>query len=309
MQFKKNEFRKQLLEQMEVPEETIRFLEGQNVPLLFEWSYFCAAEGMSVDILKNACEEAEKDRTLTSEIFKKERTRYLQESFENNAELGEKFDLLEKKVEDMFQRASSALSAFEETVKQSFRDKDKLYGDIIEAKERLIQDKDKQMKVLEDRIAEMKAQAKDKDDRIHFLEDRLKTAEIKLGSVERDSPSNPEETGTKEGEGTGYLLTSKEPDREKEIFVPSITLMREDIYPVHPGRRFLARKKERETELFIRQFMENKEYSNEQKEFLIRCLEQGDSMKFIREFASPSLSVEHMAWLRKIIGGRMRYGR
>ena len=61
MQFKKNDVRKQLLEQLEVSEETIRFLEGLNVPFLFEWCYLCAAEGMPEEKLKKTSEEAEKD--------------------------------------------------------------------------------------------------------------------------------------------------------------------------------------------------------------------------------------------------------
>ena len=309
MQFKKNDSRKQLLEQMEVPEETIRFLEGQNVPLLFEWSCFCAAEGMTADILKKACDEAEKDRTLTSEIFKRERTRFLQESFENNVELGEKVDQLLVKAEDMFQRTSAALAAFEETVKKSFRDKDKLYGDIIEGKEKFIQDKDKQIKVLESRIAEMKEQAKSRDDRIHLLEDQLKTAEIRKGLLEKSVLVNPETAGLKGGEAPDHPLSRKGSTTENEPSISAVPLIRGDYYPVQPRRRFFSRKKEGETERFIHQFMENDEYTNEQKDFLIRCLEQGDPIDFIQEYASPSLSVEHMAWLRKIVGGRLRYGR
>ena len=63
-------------------------------------------------------------------------------------------------------------------------------------------------------------------------------------------------------------------------------------------------KKEKEAERFIRLFVENKEYSDEQKEFLIRCLERGDSVDFICEYASASFSVEQMAWFRTVIGGR-----
>ena len=54
--------------------------------------------------------------------------------------------------------------------------------------------------------------------------------------------------------------------------------------------------------------MQNDSYSEEQKDFLIRCLEQGDTVEFIRKYARPSLSVERMLWLRDLVGRRMMYG-
>lgn len=307
MQFKKNDVRKQLLEQLEIPEETIRFLEGQNVPLLFEWCYLCAAEGMPEEKLKKTSEEAEKDRTLASETFKRERMKYLQASFENNADLGEKFEQLAKKVEDMFQRASSVLAAFDETVKQAFREKEKLYGDIIIEKNGVLQEKDKRIEDLEERISEMKKEKKDQQDRIRSLEDQLRTTEIHLSSKKRIMESDPRESSQDEQEEV--LLPQKEKDgSERDWVVPDAPIVVRNNNRL-PWFRFLSRKKEKEAERFIRLFVENKDYSDEQKEFLIRCLEKGDPVDFICEYASPSLSVKQMAWFRTVVGRRMNDGR
>lgn len=303
MQFKKNDVRKQLLEQLEVPEETIRFLEGQNVPLLFEWCYLCAAEGMPEEKLKKASEEAEKDRTLASETFKRERIKYLQKSFENNADLGEKVDLIHKEVKEIYQRSSSVETAFDEAVKQAFHDKDKLYGDIIIGKNGVLEEKDKRIADLEERVAELKKQKEDQQERIHSLKDRLRTAEIQMSSKKRIMESDPGEGRPEEREKS--LSPPKEKDGiEKEWPVPDIPVVVRKNNSRLPGFRFFSRKKEKEAERFIRLFVENKEYSDEQKEFLIRCLERGDSVDFICEYASASFSVEQMAWFRTVIGGR-----
>ena len=94
-----------------------------------------------------------------------------------------------------------------------------------------------------------------------------------------------------------------------DLLLSYYTPERNQIFIPRPARSLFQRRKDREAERFIRQFMEAGDYNEEQKEFLIRCLEKGDSLDFIREFASPKLSVEHMAWLRKIVGRRIRYGR
>lgn len=58
---------------------------------------------------------------------------------------------------------------------------------------------------------------------------------------------------------------------------------------------------DREADEFIRLYIENKDYSEEQKQYLIECLEQGDPLSVIRKFASPNLSVKYMDQLRRIL--------
>lgn len=300
MQFKKNDIRKQILEQMEVPEETVTFLEGQDVPLLFEWCFLCAVEGMTKETLEKICAKAQQDRSSASGLFKKERGEYLRETYNNNTALEEKFELLQKEVKEMYQRATSVTEAFEQTVNEAFREKDKLYGRIIEGKDEILRVKDKQITDLEQEIARIRKESESKDEKIHLLEDRLQTARIKPGSLSRSS-DDPRDTKSERPE-SGLSLEGKHT-------FPVEPLVPGTYPPSRPKRRLFAGKREREAERFIRQFMEDGDYSEEQKEFLIRCLEQGDPLDLIREYASPRLSVEHMAWLRRIIGRRVRYGR
>ena len=51
---------------------------------------------------------------------------------------------------------------------------------------------------------------------------------------------------------------------------------------------------------FIAAYLENKEYSREQKEYLLQCLESGDSFREIKTFASPGLTIPMMERLRNL---------
>ena len=301
--------RKAILKQLNVKEEAVAFLEDISVPLLREWSYLCIAEGMTKESADAVCQQTKENKLSASEIFMKEREKNLRSRYENNRELGDRVEKLQGEVKAMHRRADSVETSLDEVIQKAFRDKDNLYGKIIEGKDEILKEKDKQIAALEKQLADMKDQGKGKDDLIHSLEDRLRTAEIKLGSVGKPTEPDPNRRSPGEREEVTESLRERKTVSSEEEFIPAVPLMRDEYYPGHPKRRLFPWRKDRETERFIRQFMENEDYTDEQKDFLIRCLEQGDSIEFIREYASPSLSVEHMAWLRKIVRERMRYGR
>ena len=168
---------------------------------------------------------------------------------------------------------------------------------IIESKEEILKDKEKQMKDQKDQIRVW-------EERVRQLEDRLQSMESGPNSPTKE---NVPAAGREDKKGADPL--DRAVSSADDLLLSFYTPEKASIYIPRPARSLFQRRKDREAERFIRQFMEAGDYSEEQKEFLIRCLEQGDSLDFIREFASPSLSVEHMAWLRKIIGRRLRYGR
>ena len=292
-----NEARKNILKQMDVTEETISFLSQIEIPFLKEWAFLCAAEGMPKETLENLCEEVKGNKNEASGIFLRERDHLLRMHYENNKDLLKKFTELQDVVESMHKRASHVENALDETIRQALRDKDELYGKIIESKEEILKDKEKQIK-------EQKDLGRAWEERVHHLEDRLRTMEIKQTLPPEESTPAP---GREDKKGEESLEGSVPP--VDDLLLSFYTPEKNSIYIPRPARSLFQRRKDREAERFIRQFMEAGDYSEEQKEFLIRCLEQGDSLDFIREYASPKLSVEHMAWLRKIVGRRIRYGR
>ena len=58
------------------------------------------------------------------------------------------------------------------------------------------------------------------------------------------------------------------------------------------------RKKEMET--FIKEVMDNSEFTEAQSDYLLTCLERGDKVEDVLYLAKPSLSVEHMERMRKM---------
>ena len=58
------------------------------------------------------------------------------------------------------------------------------------------------------------------------------------------------------------------------------------------------RKKEMET--FIKEVMDNSEFTEEQSDYLLTCLERGDKVEDVLYLAKPSLPVEHMERMRKM---------
>ena len=292
-----NEARKNILKQMDVTEETISFLSQIKIPFLLEWAFLCAAEGMPKESLEKLCEEVQENKNEASGIFLKEREKHLRSKYENNKDLMRYVAKLQGEVESMYKRASHVENSLDETIKKALRDKDELYGKIIESKEEILKDKEKQMKDQKDQIRVW-------EERVRQLEDRLQSMESGPNSPTKENVPAAGREDKKEADPLDRAASSAD-----DLLLSFYTPEKASIYIPRPGRGFFLRRKEREAERFIRQFMEDGDYSEEQKEFLIRCLEQGDSLDFIREFASPSLSVEHMAWLRKIIGRRLRYGR
>ena len=67
------EERKKMLEQAGVQKDVVRFLEEQDIPMLHEWSFLCAMDGMSAEDIKRVCREAGKQRSQASGIFMEER--------------------------------------------------------------------------------------------------------------------------------------------------------------------------------------------------------------------------------------------
>ena len=58
------------------------------------------------------------------------------------------------------------------------------------------------------------------------------------------------------------------------------------------------------TKKFIETYLKNEKLSDDQKEYLLSCLESGMSLKEIEAFFSEDLSVDYMKRLNKLIQNR-----
>ena len=124
------EERIKMLEQAGTPEEVIRFLSELEAPILYEWSFLCAMEGMSVKELKRIYNAAEKQRAQASELFMRERERFLQAAYENNQGLWKEVQNLLTQVRIMYERASALEEGLNGKLTEAMQTKDKAFGEI-----------------------------------------------------------------------------------------------------------------------------------------------------------------------------------
>lgn len=326
------EARKKILEQAGISEEVISFLDQQEVPLLYEWSFLCAIDGMPLEDLKRICKESEKQRGQASTLFMEERRQFLQKTYENNRNLNKEVQDLLVRVQIMYERASALEEGLNGKLTEAMQEKDRVFSQMIQMKDDVIRDKEKQLARLGEEISHLKKENSDMKkeaaglreenqsltrenaglkEKVYSLEDRLRTAEIRLSSVAKEMDRPDPGTGNKEtpagesasspGSAGSYDSRSSSPGTDTDqvrVFPYS-----KYGYSVKKARNRhgLFNRGDREADEFIRLYIENKDYSEVQKQYLIECLEQGDPLSVIRKFASPGLSVKYMDQLRRIL--------
>ena len=134
------EERKKMLEQAGISEEVIRFLSELEAPLLYEWSFLCAMEGMSAKDLERIYNEANKQRTQASELFMKAREAFLKKTYENNQDLWKEVQDLLVQVKIMYERAHALEEGLNGKLTEAIQTKDKAFGEEYRAKgENLLQ--------------------------------------------------------------------------------------------------------------------------------------------------------------------------
>lgn len=72
----------------------------------------------------------------------------------------ERVTRLQGEVESMYKRASHVENSLDETIKKALRDKDELYGKIIESKEEILKGRDKQIKEQSRNMKERKRESR-----------------------------------------------------------------------------------------------------------------------------------------------------
>ena len=269
------DIRKTILTQMKVPEETKHFLEQITSPIIQEWSYLCAAIGMDLNRIRRISGLAENDVSNTAAVFMQEREVFLRERYENNRVLGDQVINLQAKVESMYQRAASVEGALDDTIRKTLHDKDELFGKVIESKNDLIREKDMQIKSLHEQI-----------EGYQKLEERItptKDEPYVSAAVKEDGIHSDKKKGS--SDSNQYLEWRYYPPVIKESF-------------------FARLRSEWMIRRFIKNYIDNEDYSSSQKDYLIQCLEEGDNLSMIRKFASHALSIDQMKELRRI--GRER---
>ena len=117
---------------------------------------------------------------------------------------------------------------------------------------------------------------------------------------EKKKQIQEKEQKIQELEGQIFSLQEQCDRLQKENQQIKENVKRRDVRP--KGFRGICWKVRRKAkaDAFIAAYLENKEYSREQKEYLLQCLESGDSFREIKTFASPGLTIPMMERLRNL---------
>lgn len=266
--------RVQIMEKMRIPKETIEFLDQISVPLIQEWMYVCAVENMPLEDLKRIIEEVEENPANASNLIMTERLKFLKELYQDNKELEAKVNDLHDKVVNIYDETSSLVKTLDSTIRNVLQEKDRMVEESIENHMDQIKEKDQVIEKLKQELEESRQEKhaqevyfKETNDHLKALRTELKTREI------RNQEKFQENISQKEAEKKSLRNWWKD--------------------------RF-RRSPEEEAQLFIKTVIEKDGYSEQQKEYLVSCLEEGDSPELIEKFASPSLSIEFMKRMRAI---------
>ena len=266
--------RVQIMEKMRIPKETIEFLDQISVPLIQEWMYVCAVENMPLEDLKRIIEEVEENPANASNLIMTERLKFLKELYQDNKELEAKVNDLHDKVVNIYDETSSLVKTLDSTIRNVLQEKDRMVEESIENHMDQIKEKDQVIEKLKQELEESRQEKhaqevyfKETNDHLKALRTELKTREI------RNQEKFQENISQKGAEKKSLRNWWKD--------------------------RF-RRSPEEEAQLFIKTVIEKDGYSEQQKEYLVSCLEEGDSPELIEKFASPSLSIEFMKRMRAI---------
>ena len=266
--------RVQIMEKMRIPKETIEFLDQISVPLIQEWMYVCAVENMPLEDLKRIIAEVEENPANASNLIMTERLKFLKELYQDNKELEAKVNDLHDKVVNIYDETSSLVKTLDSTIRNVLQEKDRMVEESIENHMDQIKEKDQTIEKLKQELEESRQEKhaqevyfKETNDHLKALRTELKTREI------RNQEKFQENISQKEAEKKSLRNWWKDHFR---------------------------RSPEEEAQLFIKTVIEKDGYSEQQKEYLVSCLEEGDSPELIEKFASPSLSIEFMKRMRAI---------
>jgi len=298
---RKPDIRKTILTQVKVGDDVKDFIEGIQTPIIQEWAYLCAVDGMDLEQMKRAVNVAENDSKNAASVFIMEREIFFRDHYENNRELTDRVTKLHDKVESMFKRAVTVENSLDDTIRKALRDKDELFGKVIESKNEIIHEKDTQIQSLRNQLEEQKNQ--DKANREAFDQRFKKILEgherITKGFTDHESYMEIE---NKTGEETPILI--ERPENMEESVERTNVLKQTtnpEWYPVIQRRGFFSHiRADWTVQKFIKLFIDNDSLSDEQKDYLIRCLEEGDPISIIKKYAISSLSIKQMEEIRRI---------
>lgn len=260
---------------MQVPEEIIGILNQELPWRIREWIYLCALDQMPAEIL-------EKMPTWELEKIQRERMEFLQKKFQD-------IDLLERAMKENQDRLE-ILAANSERLTTVVQD----------GLEKVLQDLTKEKEELKQKSEQLLKEKRELEFQLQQMKQHLVKEQESRQSAEENARILSEKADTYHRE----LLQFQKAEKRQVPKETIPTVEPEKGYWKNRRHQKMAKEQEeqrkKEMETFIKEVMDNSEFTEEQSDYLLTCLERGDKVEDVLYLAKPSLSVEHMERMRKM---------
>lgn len=268
-------FQKKIMTEAGCSAETMDFLDEITDAVFCEYYYLCALDGMSVDEMRKIDSKPIQDWNKKINLIKEERLKYLEKLFVPNSQMEKQISDLHEKAEKVFGETEELKNTLNSTLTETLKmQKDTLseqkqsFKNVIAAKEEIIKEREEKIQDLLTELEGSKTAWKEEKQSL-------------LSKLEKREQSD-------------YCQKGKEKKERQDMN------KRRERQPENKFWHFLRKDHAREEEQFIKTFLEGDKYNDAQKEFLIQCLEEGDSIKEMKTYASPDLMPTMMERLRKV---------
>lgn len=250
--------------------EIMQFVEKISDGLVCELLYLCALDGMPIAELERIYSLPAKDRKEKAAEIWKERQRFLQRIYGKNAEIEQQHIVkLHQEINQMFKNSEKKQREMENCMTE-IRNLCKAWQERQDESDTFVFEDNKTL--------------------LEETEEKLREVEAKLDSLQKEYDSLQEENRQWKDHVT------EEAKKEKI----SAEGNKETAVQISFRGLFERMRRKSESKKFITDYLSNKEYSKEQKDYLLRCLESGDKIREIKKFASPRLTIPMMERLRNL---------
>lgn len=278
----------------QMSEIALKALRDSESPMRAIWLLLCAVDGM-------ADEELQGMKTFSIIDIQNRRKEYLAEKDNLISELQQRVETLNGQVRKELEESREVRSSLEQGIERAWAAQ-------RDAQAQLLASKDEMIEMLRKRIMELQQGIVELEQEREGVSNRDKKNEIQSENMPSQGREE-EKTVSKKKPVKGRRRASEEnnspesspTDEEIRIGKAEGTLTVGADEAGNPFSKFFTHKKRNEdSKKFIAHYLENEEMSDEQKEYLLSCMENGVTLKEMEKFASPKLSVEQMERLRKI---------
>lgn len=273
------EFQKKILQEAGCSAEVIAFLDEIEDEVFCEYYCFCFLDGMPIEEVRRIDSVPVQNWKDKIKRIREERTGYLERLFVPDAQVTQQISKLHEKAGRVFKETEELRDTINTTLKQTLKIQE----------EALVQQKESYQSTLASK-AEL---LKDREDKIQSLLSEIEQNKAVWENEKKDLLLKLEEKKT----------AVKEEEKKEAVFIEEAPV--NNIERKKKRWRFFCKENKKRgiqdnNNEFIETYLAEDTFNDAQKEFLIQCLEEGDSVQEMKTYASASLTPAMMQRLRQV---------